>query len=130
MFDPTEFGLHRINFELGKAFNISWAEENERSSSSSTLPTYMQHMCDLEGPAVLVCHTRSSRWNTRSRLTFTHTGMIDEKTNLDAGISSNKTYTRVLDYSAAGSEEAATRPPPAQPGGTNPEDNGVWSLWE
>lgn len=66
-------------------------------------------------------------WKLRSRMIFTASGMIDEKTNFNRNLSTNKTYVRIDADSIAREEhglldfDATTRPPLT-------DDD--WMTWE
>ena len=92
------------------------------------LPTYNEIDCTTTAP--------TKGWNLRTRMIFTSQGLIDEKTNLDKNIATNKTYTRLKDdqnETIDDDENGIFNPDIDHEGSPFPEENEDdedWGVWE
>ena len=75
----TEFDSHDVTFLLNQPFHDGVSD----------------NLCSRPRPALIECSVSWQQWKLRTRMYFSAVGMISEHTNLNAGISSNKTYDRV-----------------------------------
>ena len=71
---------------MDQAFHVPW----ERNNS-------IRHFCTRPAYPVIQCTTNepTKGWNLKTRMIFTGSGLIDEKTNLNKNLSTNKTYIRL-----------------------------------
>ena len=76
---------------MDQPFHIPW--ENGK---------HISHFCKRPLYHVIECTTKEpmKNWNLRTRMIFSDLGLIDEKTNLDQNVSTNKTYIRLKDDSS------------------------------
>eukprot|EP00093_Oithona_nana_P007232 07232.XXX_323165_321805_1 [CDS] Oithona nana genome sequencing. len=84
----TEYFIHEVTFRMNEEFHVPW-DRSSQIRHFCTLPAYNEIDCTTTAP--------TKGWNLRTRMIFTSQGLIDEKTNLDKNIATNKTYTRLKD---------------------------------
>ena len=71
---------------MDQAFHVPWDKTSK-----------VEHFCSRPQVNVIVCSTFEpiKGWNLKTRMIFTSHGLIDEKTNLNKNVATNKTYIRV-----------------------------------
>ena len=81
---------------MDQTFHVPWDKES-----------HIEHFCTRPKYNVIECKTHEplKGWNLRTRMFFNENGMIDEKTNLNKLVSTNKTYVRVKEDESEDIEE-------------------------
>ena len=112
---------------MNEEFHVPW-DKSSQIRHYCTLPSYNEIDCTTSAP--------TKGWNLRTRMIFTPQGLIDEKTNLDKNISTNKTYTRLksdMNESVDEDENGIFNPEvdtESTPFSEEYEDDEDWGVWE
>ncbi len=79
-----------------------------------------------------MCTTKEETkgWNLKTRMIFSDAGLIDEKTNLNAMISTNKTYVRLKEDGTEHIAEDEAGLIDNTETATPPMDEEDWFVWE
>ena len=123
----SEYFIHEVTFRMNEEFHVPW-DRSSQIRHFCTLPAYNEIDCTTTAP--------TKGWNLRTRMIFTSQGLIDEKTNLDKNIATNKTYTRLKDdqnETIDDDENGIFNPDIDHEGSPFPEENEDdedWGVWE
>ena len=84
----SEFSTHEVTFQMNQKFHVPWDKDS-----------HIEHFCSRPISNVIQCTTHEpiKGWNLKTRMIFGANKMVDEKTNLDKNISTNKTYVKLKD---------------------------------
>ena len=123
----SEYFIHEVTFRMNEEFHVPWDRSSE-IRHYCTLPAYNEIDCTT--------HAQTKGWNLRTRMIFTAQGLIDEKTNLDKNIATNKTYTRLKNDQNEDTTEDENgifdpdHDEEGSPFDTDYEDDEDWGVWE
>jgi hypothetical protein len=105
---------------MDQAFHVPWQKGG-----------LIEHFCTKAALNIIQCTTFEpvKQWNLRTRMIFTESGLIDEKTNVNKNVATNKTYVRVKEDNSENIEEEEAGLAQGM-GVTLPTDEDDWMTWE
>ena len=85
----TEYFIHKVTFQMDKAFNRSQDEDDTKKSD------YWQHRCTRLSSSSFQCDTKHRKWNLNTKFIFNGSSVIEHKRNTDKDVETRKTYQRI-----------------------------------
>ena len=143
-----EYTTHEVTFKMDEEFHVPWERgglithmvsiveliTHDRIRILKTfIPPFPHSQCSRPDPNIIICTTKEpiKGWDLQTRMIFSDVGLVDEKTNLNAMISTNKTYVRLKEDGHEDiDEDEAGLLEDTDTSSTPPDLEDDWFAWE